>query len=130
MTARPPRTQRLRTCLTCRSRFERKRTGRPARYCSDRCRDKAYEGRNFSVFATARIRDKAIRRNSQKKPETSMACKGDFAGRGPVFLVPLDLIGHASFRFDSSRLDPTVVGVILKKELPGLTNKKTARCQP
>jgi hypothetical protein len=42
MRARPPRTQRPRTCLTCRSCLERKRTGRPARYCSDRFRDKAY----------------------------------------------------------------------------------------
>jgi hypothetical protein len=119
MTALPPRTQRQRTCLTCGARLERKRTGRPARYCSDRCRDKAYEGRNFSVFAAARIRDKAIRRNSQKKPETSIACEGVFADRGSVFSVPLDLIGHASFRFDSPILDSTVVRTILKTELPG-----------
>jgi hypothetical protein len=118
MTARAPRTQRQRTCLTCGARLERKRMGRPARYCSDRCRDKAYEGRNFSDFAAARIRDKAIRRNSQKKAETSIACKGDFAGRGSVFSVPLDLIGHASFKFDSPGLEPTVVRTILKTELP------------
>jgi hypothetical protein len=96
-----PFLKRRRTCLTCGARLERKRLGRLARYCSDRCRDKAYEGRNFSVFATARIRDEAIRRNSQKIPVTSKACEGDFAGRGSVFSVPLDLIGHASFSIES-----------------------------
>jgi hypothetical protein len=117
-----PRMQRQRTCEICGVRLERKRTGRPARYCSDRCRDKAHEERNFSVFATARIRDKDIRRNSQKKPEISTACEGDFAGRGSVFSVPLHLIGHASFRFHGPRLDSTVVRTILKNELPD--NKK------
>jgi hypothetical protein len=114
MTNRPPRTQRQHTCLTCGARLECKRLGRPARYCSDRCRDKAYEGRNFSVFAAARIRGKAIRRNSQETED----CEDDFAGRGSVFLVPLDLMGHASFKFDSLPLDADVVAAILKTELP------------
>jgi hypothetical protein len=118
MTNRPSRMQRLRACLTCGARLERNGAGRPAKYCSARCRDKAYEGRNFSVFAAARIRDKAIRRNSIKKSDTSMACKGDFAGRGSVFSAPWDLIGHASFKFDSPHLDPTVVRTILENELP------------
>src|SRR5262249_10143994 len=113
-----PLMHRRRTCKTCGARLVRKRTGRPARYCSDRCRDKAYEGRNFSAFAAARIRDKAIRRNSRKIFVTSEACEGDFAGRGSVFLVPLDLMGHASFKFDSPPLDADVVAAILKTELP------------
>jgi hypothetical protein len=122
MTNPPPRTQWLRTCKTCGARLERKRTGRPARYCSPRCRDKAYEGRTFSAFATSRIRNEGIRRNSIKKSDTSMACKGDSAGRGSGFSVPLDLIGHASLRFDSPRLEPTVLRTILENELP--ENKK------
>ena len=114
MTARPPRTKRWRNCLTCGARLERKRTGRPARYCSDRCRDKAYEGRNF----------KAVRRNSRKNLETSITCRGVFADRGSVFSVPLDLIGHAGFRFESPRFDPTVVRTILENEL-GETEQQT-----
>jgi hypothetical protein len=118
MMGRLPRMQRLRKCGTCGAQIKRKRRGRIAKYCSDRCRDKAYEERNFSTFATARIRDKAIRRNSQKKPETSMTCKGDFAGRGLVFSVPQDLVGHDSFRFESPRLHPIVLRAILENELP------------
>ena len=121
-----PRLQRLRTCLTCGKRLERKRCGRPAQYCSPRCRDRAYEGRNFAVSATARIRktcglqsDQAIRRNGKKTPANSVACEGDFAGRGSAFSVPLDLVGNASHRFDSApRLDPAVRRAILKSELP------------
>jgi hypothetical protein len=119
--------QRRRTCETCGALLDRKRIGRPARYCSNRCRDKAYEARNFSVFATARIRDKAIRRNSLKKSDTSITCEGVFVDRGLVFSVPLDLIGHASLRFDSPRLDPTVVRTILENELPDDKNCRGQR---
>jgi hypothetical protein len=117
-----PSMQRRWTCKTCGARLERKRTGRPAKYCSDRCRDKAYEGRNFSAFATSRIRGEAIRRNSTKTSAISEACEGDFADRASVFSAPLDLIGHASLKFDSPHLDPTVVRTILDNELPD--NKK------
>jgi hypothetical protein len=90
-------------------------------------RDKAYEERNFAIYATARIRDKAIRRNSTKMPITSMACKGDLAGRGSVFSVPLDLIGHASFKFDSPPLDRAVVRTIFKKKLPDIKSERGER---
>jgi hypothetical protein len=122
-----PLIRRRRTCLGCDAPLARKRLGRPPRHCSDRCREKAYEERNFATYATARIRAKAIRRNSQKLPRISETCESDFADRRSVFSVSRDLIGHGCFKFDSPRLDPAVARTIIKREVPGLVYQMAAR---
>jgi hypothetical protein len=75
-------------CENCGKPLQRKRGGRSRRFCSDRCRDQARMGRNFSTLAVARDRSGPIPRNDENWSTQSNACKGDFGDRGSTAKTP------------------------------------------
>ena len=110
-------------CLLCGEPLQLKKTGRAPKYCSARCRDKAREARTFALRGVARVRGglARLRGNARDASLTVPGMPDSAVPRNAVagVLVPLDLIGHASRRFDNAlRLDPVLVRAVLSTELP------------
>jgi hypothetical protein len=104
------------SCLVCGQPLQRKQTGRAPKYCCARCRDKAREARTFAVSGVARLRGGTLDASLEVLgiPDSAIPRNAPIGGT-----APLDVIGHASHRFDSAlRLDPVDIRAILDEELP------------
>jgi hypothetical protein len=103
------------SCRFCSQPLQRKQTGRAPRYCGSRCRDRAREARTFALFGVARVRRSALDAPSR------LPGNGDSPNPRNALAdvsVPLDLIGHASHRFDAvPNLDRALLRTVLSTEL-------------
>ena len=71
-------------CAVCGRGLVVKHTGRKRRFCSDRCRDRARQDRNYAFRETVRGQGSAIPRNAGNFLAISSGCKPVSAGRGYV----------------------------------------------
>ena len=70
------------TCASCGRVLVAKHIGRKRRYCSDRCRDRARQGRAYAFRGTTIGAGSRLPRNVGNLPSISRNCGPDFAGRG------------------------------------------------
>jgi hypothetical protein len=70
-----------------------KRTGRKAKFCSDRCRSEARRARSFVSLG----RSSGASRNDENSIAKSNGCKGHFAGRAYSIIAPPDVIAAEVF---------------------------------
>ena len=105
-------------CESCGAKLPRRSvTGRPRRYCSERCRKAEFRSRAFDKndFPT---QVSGGGQNPQKIHDNSMACEGQNRGRGFSESLPVNLLG-SGYRWSGRRLDAELVRKILRAEVGG-----------
>jgi hypothetical protein len=71
-------------CAVCGRNLVMKHTGRKGRFCSDRCRDRARQDRNYAFCGTVMTRGSGVPRNAGNPYTISTTYRPVFAGRGYV----------------------------------------------
>ena len=89
-----------RRCPVCNLPISIKSTGRPAKFCSDRCRQESFRltGRpefrdRFHDSSVTPDTGSALPRNPKKSSANSINCEGSLADRGSAINAPIVVIG-------------------------------------